>query len=254
MTDRILVTVSGSAGVGKDSVVQEALPRLRELGIEWVPGVVTRDPRPTDDPAGYRYVDRETFLHLINDSGIMEYAEVQGEMYGTPSDAFEAGERGGIKIVTVDGVKSIRAWMADHDIQVSMIFSIYLTATDLTVRSRLRRRGWDDDRIDDRLSFDMPGYGPHGVSWEDCGIWNMVLDNGLWGAEVAAGILASAVEVLLCLQSPSRSIRGTSGGSTTSALDSPSDSETRGCSRRPVRGLWPPPEGSGSTPGHPPRS
>ena len=202
MSDRILVTVSGSAGVGKDSVVQEALPRLEDLGIGWVRSVVTRPPRPTDDPSGYTYVDRDAFLHRINDSGIMEFAEVQGEMYGTPSDAFDAGSRGGIKIVTVDGVRSIRRWMIDHSIHEDRILSVYLTAPEMVTRRRLRTRGWGDERIDERRSYDLPGYGTWGVAPDESDIWHLIIENSVRDARFSADILVAAVENLLCSSSP----------------------------------------------------
>jgi guanylate kinase len=249
--DRILVTVSGSSGVGKDSVVREALPRLSELGIGWGRSVVTRPPRPNDDPAGYTYVDRDTFLHLINDSDIMEFAEVQGEMYGTPSDVFDAGPRGCIKILTVDGVRSIRRWMVGHSAWDLRIFSVYLTGADLVIRRRLRRRGWDDERIDERRSYDIPGYGTWGVAPEDAEIWHLIIENSVLGERVAADILVAAVESLLCPSSPEPSTKLTSSGSTTSAPESLWESGTEVCSRRHVRGQWPPSTGSGSTPTSP---
>jgi len=248
VSDRILVTVSGSAGVGKDTVVQEALPRLSEIGIGWVKSVVTRLPRTTDDPSGYRYVDRDSFLHLINDSAIMEFTEVQGEMYGTPSDAFDAGERGGIKIVTVDGVRSIRRWMTDRSIDEMRIFSVYLTAPESVTRRRLRDRGWDDEKIDERLSYDLSGYGPRGVDPAESEIWHLVIENSVRGGRFAADILLAAVESLLWVGNPASWTIETSGGSTTSAPTSPRGSGMEMPSLQPARDLWPPPEGSGSIP------
>jgi len=204
MVDGILVTISGSAGVGKDTVVAGALSRLGELGIEWVPSIVTRDPRPTDDPAGYRYVDRSTFQRLMDESEIMEFTEVQGELYGTTSDAFDVGVYGGVKILTVDGLRSVRAWMERNDVAPSRILSIYVTAPGDQVVERLHRRGWDDEKISDRRSFDLPGYGVHGVPMDDAWMWDAILNNSDGRLDIVTDAIVAMTGGLLCSSIRSR--------------------------------------------------
>lgn len=247
----ILVTISGSAGVGKDTVVRSTLPRLSRMGVAWVPSVVTRRPRPTDDPDGYRYVDRGTFLNLLSDSVIMESADVEGELYGTPSDAFQAGPSGGIKILTVDGLRSVRAWMDEHSVHPGLILSIYLVAPDSQVLKRLHDRGWDDERIAKRRSFDLPGYGVRGVPASDSWMWDAVLSNADSRLEVVADAVVAMVGSLICESNQPHSTLEKSRGSTTSAPESPPASGTGTRSMRSVPGLWSPPEESGSTPGSP---
>ena len=236
----ILVTISGSAGVGKDTVVRSTLPRLSRMGVAWVPSVVTRRPRPTDDPDGYRYVDRGTFLNLLSDSVIMESADVEGELYGTPSDAFQAGPSGGIKILTVDGLRSVRAWMDEHSVHPGLILSIYLVAPDSQVLKRLHDRGWDDEKIASRRSFDLPGYSVAGVPVDDAWMWDAVLNNADDRLDLVVDAVVAMVGGLVC--ESNEKLRG----STTSAPDPLPVSGTGACSPQPVRGLWPPPEGSGS--------
>lgn len=247
----ILVTISGSAGVGKDTVVRAALPRLYRMGVAWVPGVVTRPPRPTDDPDGYRYVDRKTFLNLLSDSVIMESAEVEGELYGTPSDAFQVGPNGGVKILTVDGLRSVRGWMDEHSIHPRRILSIYLVAPDSQVLGRLHDRGWDDEKIASRRAFDLPGYGVSGVPVEDAWMWDAVLNNADDGLDLVVDAVVAMVGSVLCSSNRLHSTNERFQGSTTSAPASPPVSGMGTCSPQPVRGLWPPPEESGSTPGSP---
>ena len=153
-----MITVSGVAGAGKDTIVDAAMPFLRSLGIEWAPGITTRDPRPSDKPGAMIHVSHEKFLTMVASGEVMEYATVVGQSYGTPAKAITAGPNGAIKIVTVDGVLSIHRWMKGRGLDpASHHLCFYVTVPREQAHERLRGRGWTDEMIAERDSFNLPG-------------------------------------------------------------------------------------------------
>src|SRR4030042_2383546 len=78
-----LFILSGPSGVGKDAV----LHRLKETSLP-LKHVVTMTTRPRrereQDNIDYIFVSREYFQELIDNGGLLEYANVYGNMYGVP--------------------------------------------------------------------------------------------------------------------------------------------------------------------------
>ena len=78
-----LVVLSGPSGVGKSSVIREA---LRELPQTWLSvSVTTRDPRPGEvDGREYYFVSHSEFDDMVARGELLEWAEYAGNCYGTP--------------------------------------------------------------------------------------------------------------------------------------------------------------------------
>lgn len=80
--DAFLIVVSGPSGAGKTTLVD----RLLELdrSIRESVSATTRAPRVDEvDGAHYFFVDRDAFEQM-KESDLVEWAEVHGELYGTP--------------------------------------------------------------------------------------------------------------------------------------------------------------------------
>ena len=86
MTDaRKLVVITGPSGVGKSTIVREVLERT---GAVFSVSATTRPRRPGErDGREYRFVDRAAFEKMIAGGEMLEWAEVYGELYGTPAGA-----------------------------------------------------------------------------------------------------------------------------------------------------------------------
>ncbi|HYC79307.1 MAG TPA: guanylate kinase, partial [Planctomycetota bacterium] len=97
-------------GVGKSTLIKRLLeqPR-RRLSVS----ATTRPPRPGEvDGYHYRFVDPQTFRALIDRGGFLEWAEVYGNLYGTPADEVDPWvDKGWTVLLDVDvqGFRAVRA-------------------------------------------------------------------------------------------------------------------------------------------------
>ena len=132
-----LFVLSGPSGVGKDAV----LSRMRELGRDFhFPVTATTRAIRTGERDGVDYIftSREEFRRLIAKDGLLEWAEVYGNLYGVPrtqvTDALESGRNVMLKI-DVQGAATVKKLYPESIL-------IFLAPPDMdSLDSRLRERG-----------------------------------------------------------------------------------------------------------------
>ena len=132
----LIVVLSGPSGVGKDAV----LSRMKQLGspYHFTVTATSRTIRPGEtDGVDYIFVSKETFSRMADADGLLESANVYGNMYGIPRDqvtkALESGQDVVVKI-DVQGAATIREILPDA-------LFIFLAAPEMSeVASRLKRR------------------------------------------------------------------------------------------------------------------
>ena len=84
-----LFVISGPSGCGKSTICREVSKRI---GAVISVSATTRPPRDGEqDGIDYTFLSREEFTSRIKDSWFYEYAEVYGELYGTPKEPIEKG-------------------------------------------------------------------------------------------------------------------------------------------------------------------
>lgn len=110
-----LVVLAGPSGVGKSSVIKEA---LRQAPNTWLSvSATTRAPRPGEvDGVNYFYVSDEQFDQMIEDNQLLEWANYAGNRYGTPRNAVEEKLAEGTPVlleIEVQGAKQIREAMPE---------------------------------------------------------------------------------------------------------------------------------------------
>ena len=133
----MLVVVSGPSGVGKSTIVAELARRHPQV----VPIVTatTREQRNGEVPGvHYHFLPREAFRELRDGGGLLEWAEVHGNLYGTPIDQVRgilAAGRDAILTIDPQGARQVRARVPD----ALLVFVKPPTMKDLT--RRLRKRG-----------------------------------------------------------------------------------------------------------------
>jgi guanylate kinase len=103
-----LLVLSGPSGVGKTTIAK----KLKDAGIPRVMTTTTRAPRAGElSGREYRFLTRAEFEAEIGQSRFLEYAEIDGNLYGTPKERIEQ-ELASRKLVLVDidtqGAASIR--------------------------------------------------------------------------------------------------------------------------------------------------
>lgn len=105
-----LVVLSGPSGVGKSSVIKQA---LKELPQTWLSvSATTRQPRPGEvNGKNYFFVSDAEFDRMIADGELLEWAEFAGNRYGTPRKAVDEHLANGNPVlleIEVQGAMQVR--------------------------------------------------------------------------------------------------------------------------------------------------
>lgn len=141
MTKGKLFIISGQSGVGKNTILKEILNNHPEL--HRIITFTTRDPRPGEIPnEDHFFVYPEKFDEMIKNKEFIEYAEVHGEMYGTPKkqikDTINLGKNALMEI-DVQGAKQIKAKMPEAVL-------IFIKYDDINLEDAIRRRIQNDPK------------------------------------------------------------------------------------------------------------
>jgi guanylate kinase len=141
--DGLCLVLSAPSGTGKTTISR--------LLLEADPSVVrsvsmtTRPPRPGEvDGRDYHFTTPDRFRALIGQEAFLEWAEVHGDLYGTPKAAIEGIIRNGqvaLMVIDVQGGQSIKAIFPDAVL-------VFLIPPSLeTLEQRLRARGTEGEEI-----------------------------------------------------------------------------------------------------------
>ena len=138
-----LYIVSAPSGAGKTSLVKaliDAQPSIR-LSVSHT----TRAMRPGEtDGVNYHFIDRDTFVGMIEHGDFLEQAEVFGNLYGTSQSHLQQTlDEGHDLILEIDwqGAQQVRRLMP-HARSVFI-----LPPSQQALRQRLTNRGTDSDEI-----------------------------------------------------------------------------------------------------------
>lgn len=143
-----LVVISGPSGAGKSTIAKAAMARA---GAQFSISATTRKPRPAEtDGQDYRFIDRPEFEEMIQAGAFIEWAEVFGQLYGTPAEPVRSALADGRTIlldVDVQGGRQV------HQKMPSATFILIVPPSDAELASRLSKRGSEDEaEIARRLS------------------------------------------------------------------------------------------------------
>ena len=141
MNDPLLLVLAGPSGGGKTTVCRRIVAKRQGAGF--AVSATTRPPRPGErDGVDYRFVTREEFEHLLDGDGLLEWAEVHGELYGTPRETL--GQRTDpmdclLLDIDVQGARQVR----ERAPGAVLVFLLPPSAEEML--ARLRRRGSEDE-------------------------------------------------------------------------------------------------------------
>lgn len=110
-----LFVLSGPAGVGKGTVIAEAMDQLKNL--VYSVSCTTRKPRPGEvEGRNYHFMSEEAFLKCAAEGRFLEWARVHGNCYGTRRDIVEKRLEEGFDVlleIDVQGSMQIKEKMPE---------------------------------------------------------------------------------------------------------------------------------------------
>lgn len=147
--DGLVLFVSGTGGVGKNTLIQGLLAKD---GYKFISSYTTREPRESDTPNQYQYISVAEFEEKIKTNEIFEYDMFNGNYYGTSRKLFIDGLNEAkvvMKDISVLGNKNIIEKLGD---EVNFL-SVFLTASKKVLKQRLVDRNEKPEKIKNRLAL-----------------------------------------------------------------------------------------------------
>ena len=143
---KILFVVSGPSGVGKSTLCRHMLQRIPEIRLSV--SYTTRSPRSGEtDGKEYRFIPESEFRAKIEEHAFAEWAEVYGQLYGTPWKELEQEPGSHTDIFLDIDVQGARNVM--NSLQKAVTIFILPPSLEI-LRSRLANRGTDSPEEQNR--------------------------------------------------------------------------------------------------------
>ncbi len=152
MTKGEMFILSAPSGTGKNTLIREVAAKLD--GLEHSISHTTRAPRRGEvDGVSYHFVDRSRFETMVENGEFLEWAEYNGELYGTSRAEVESRlERGADVLLDIEivGTEKLLARCPDAH-------AIFVMPPDYrTLERRLTSRGLDQaGSMADRLELSL---------------------------------------------------------------------------------------------------
>ncbi|WP_182085693.1 guanylate kinase [Aureimonas sp. ME7] len=138
----LMLVISSPSGAGKSTIARNLLELDQRFSLSV--SVTTRTRRPSEiDGVHYHFISRDEFFRLRDGDALLEWAEVHGNLYGTPRAAAEKAMREGRDMLfDID-------WQGALQLQEQAkadIVSIFILPPSMQeLKSRLLRRAEDSD-------------------------------------------------------------------------------------------------------------
>ena len=139
MRKGILVVVSGPSGVGKSTLCKTMTSMVAETTLSL--SYTTRRPRPGErDGIDYCFVQEDRFREMIQNREFAEWAEIYGQLYGTPHSSLRQSMDSGVDVLLDIDAQGAREIMK----RFSEAVYVFVVPPSLeTLRTRLVHRAGD---------------------------------------------------------------------------------------------------------------
>jgi guanylate kinase len=136
----IMLVVSSPSGAGKTTLTRNLLAQEKNISLSV--SVTTRERRHSEiDGVHYHFISMPEFVAMRDAGGLLEWAEVHGNCYGTPREPVETALAGGHDMLfDIDWQGTRQLYRAMRNDIVS-VFVLPPSAAEL--KSRLERRAED---------------------------------------------------------------------------------------------------------------
>jgi guanylate kinase len=136
----IMLVVSSPSGAGKTTLTRNLLAQEKNISLSV--SVTTRERRHSEiDGVHYHFISMPKFVAMRDAGGLLEWAEVHGNCYGTPREPVETALAGGHDMLfDIDWQGTRQLYRAMRNDIVS-VFVLPPSAAEL--KSRLERRAED---------------------------------------------------------------------------------------------------------------
>ena len=137
----MLIVLSGPSGSGKGTIIKSLLASRKDTVLSI--SVTTRQPRPGEiDGIHYFFRTRDEFEKMISTDSLLEYANYNGNYYGTPEESIKKWLAEGKNVLLEIEVQGAEQVM-DHR---SDLVSIFITIPSMEeLERRLRERGTENE-------------------------------------------------------------------------------------------------------------
>ncbi len=142
MSKGTLFIVSGPSGCGKGTVLAEI---LKQDNVYYSVSATTRAPRPGEiNGVNYHFLSKDEFEKLIENGGMLEYANYCGNYYGTPKKPVEDMLTEGKNVILEIEVQGALKVMEKCPEAVSVFI---LPPSLKELRRRLHKRGTETEEV-----------------------------------------------------------------------------------------------------------
>ncbi len=140
----LMFVLSSPSGAGKTTISRRLLKAVPEIGLSV--SMTTRPIRPGEtDGVDYHFVDREGFGQMVDRGEFLEWAEVFGNLYGTPKAQIKAGLKEGRDFLFDIDWQGTQQLYQRMETDVVRVFLLPPSIGEL--EHRLRSRGTDSDEV-----------------------------------------------------------------------------------------------------------
>ncbi len=148
-----VVVVSGPGGVGKGTVVQALRDRNPQIAVSV--SATTRPPRAgEEDGVHYHFVDRDRFMAMVDAGEFVEWAEFNGNLYGTPWSSVRDAVSSGAPVVLEIDVQGARQVLEHRTAALDTTLVFLEPPSWEELAERLRGRGSEsEDSLRARLAI-----------------------------------------------------------------------------------------------------